>query len=435
MRSCIEWSSICVAHFPILMRCAAHYKSEIWWSVHLWTHTQKHSNFAGLENAVKYRTHKHSIAEFVKYTYWKKKTSSHRWEWQTRINTDWERARAKVRLKSLHYGKIDKTTATAAAAHTSAHLWCICVFVNHDWVIYIIWIFITVLDYFGLFEARPTFHKWSVVLLLMQEQYKVVAVSTSHSLSLWYILPYFTTRSFLRHLDDILRKKCNKIWCFEMIFIQKTTCLSLVISSVVIVTFMHKRLSRRNRERGGGRAIVCIRFFLSPADILPFVFTFNQNTASVFFLLHSDVEIVAGKLHIAYTFDMHETHAWNTCTANTVQFSSSQCLQQWRQKHKKKKCVKCIAQNLFFRFLAFSTLLLFKFYCDAIVASALQLCAHTRACTCRFTYEKKAFPLSIETPNLSFPLCAESDDDNPACGSSLCTMHTADTHSWDGRPR
>lgn len=34
VRSCIR-KHMCT--FSILMRCVAHYKSEIWWSVHLWT--------------------------------------------------------------------------------------------------------------------------------------------------------------------------------------------------------------------------------------------------------------------------------------------------------------------------------------------------------------------------------------------------------------
>lgn len=101
-----------------------------------------------------------------------------------------------------------------------------------------------------------------------------------------------------------------------------------------------------------GSSAACT-FFWSPTDVPPFVFNLNQNVA----LLSTGTYEYCNKLHITYVLACIK-HVHRTVRLSWVEF----CVAETTAGKK----VKWLQKN-FFRSLAFSTLLLFKFYWDAVV--------------------------------------------------------------------
>lgn len=159
MWACVRAFGKHMCTFSILMCWVAHYKSEIWRSVHLWTQAIRILNLNNEnENSGHYRL---TVCPTPGKQKWLKYIKS----WK-RVPSTWERC-GKRKIVSRKWTKIIvKITALRQAWMTlcslSTHM-----HVYHDsWMSYIIWLFFTVLNYFGLFEARPSFHNWSTTILL-----------------------------------------------------------------------------------------------------------------------------------------------------------------------------------------------------------------------------------------------------------------------------
>lgn len=94
-----------------------------------------------------------------------------------------------------------------------------------SWMTYIIWLFFTALNYFGLFEARPSFRKWSAVLLAnAKSQYKMPVNRLPTALSSYLFRSF--CRFFLPNISH------NSLWLCSV--------RTIFIKIITKITILHK---------------------------------------------------------------------------------------------------------------------------------------------------------------------------------------------------